>query len=131
MATNKTTKNYNIMPSEIDLFLDTTNTIKSTQNIKNQVQNAVASRLLDRLWYDPTYGIQIQEKLKRFNFNDFSRLEKLAENEILKDDRIASCTVSIEVTNINDSVNAVAYINVTVVPKGFSDLIQVNLGLPV
>lgn len=114
MTTNKTNKNYDIGQLEIDLFLDTTNTIRSTQNIKNQVQNAVASRLLDKLWYDPSYGIQIQEKLKRFNVDDLPLLAKQAENEILKDDRIGSCFVEILVTNLSDSVNSKAVVNVTV-----------------
>lgn len=114
MTTNKTNKNYDIGQLEIDLFLDTTNTIRSTQNIKNQVQNAVASRLLDKLWYDPSYGVQIQEKLKRFNVDDLPLLAKQAENEILKDDRIGTCFVEILVTNLSDSVNSKAVVNVTV-----------------
>ena len=118
------------MPFEVDLFMDTANTIKSTQSIKNQVQNAVASRLLDKLWYNPSYGIQIQEKLKRFNVSEYPLLAKAAENEILKDDRIASCNVEIVASNLTDSVNSVVSISITVSPKQFpNDSIPVNISL--
>lgn len=97
----------------IDLFLDVTNNVRSASGI-NIVRNAVVGRLIDKLWYDKTYGIQLPQKLLNVNGNiDYALLARQCENEIKKDDRVGKCSVIINPPDSDGNVT----VDITVVTK--------------
>jgi hypothetical protein len=67
------------------------------------IKNAMIGRLKDKLWYAPEYGYPLEAKIRANKTNDFSKISREAEIELLKDSRIATCTVKIikEDTTVN------------------------------
>lgn len=94
----------------MDLFLDLTRDMRATTG-KRLVINDLIGRLVDSLFYDPSFGIQLQNRLKRVNVKTLPNLETEVVNELERDDRVESVQCSIifdpSTNNINVSIAGV------------------------
>lgn len=100
--------------------IDVSSNLKETTDIKAQVLNVVYSRMLDKFWYAPEYGINLPQKLLNTQPLLYGIIAKQAENELMKDNRIASCKVYIA-QPIDNLVRV--YINVTAISNESFDVV--------
>lgn len=95
---------------DMDLFLDLTRDMRATTG-KRLVINDLIGRLVDSLFYDPSFGIQLQNRLKRVNVKTLPNLETEVVNELERDDRVESVQCSIvydpSTNNVNVSIAGV------------------------
>lgn len=98
----------------MSLFLDLSRNVKSSSGVQ-KVAEAIVGRLVDRLWYDPDYGVDLLTKLKTYNPINYPYLASECEREILKDDRIEDVTVTI---NYDENIKHVSVIVNGVVATG-------------
>lgn len=89
---------------DIDLFLDFTNDVRSCSG-KRLVINALVGRLVDSLFYEPSYGIQLPERLKRIEPATLGNLATEVERELERDDRVKFINCRIDFDENNKSVN--------------------------
>lgn len=89
---------------DIDLFLDFTNDVRSCSG-KRLVINALVGRLVDSLFYEPSYGIQLPERLKRIEPATLGNLATEVERELERDDRVKYINCRIDFDENNKSVN--------------------------
>lgn len=89
---------------DIDLFLDFTNDVRSCSG-KRLVLNALVGRLVDSLFYEPSYGIQLPERLKRIEPATLGNLATEVERELERDDRVKFINCRIDFDENNKSVN--------------------------
>lgn len=89
---------------DIDLFLDFTNDVRSCSG-KRLVLNALVGRLVDSLFYEPSYGIQLPDRLKRIEPATLGNLATEVERELERDDRVKFINCRIDFDENNKSVN--------------------------
>ena len=114
-----------IYPEITQSGLDCPQNLAVTTDLKKQIQNAVLARLLDEYWYDRSFGIKLPKLLMRSDPRQYNVIAKSAENEILKDVRIGTCSVFISQP---DSRNTV-YVKVNVTPINSDEVITVSVNL--
>jgi hypothetical protein len=81
--------------------------VKSSSGVQRVIE-AIVGRLVDNLWYDSSYGINLMERLRGSHIESYKSLEVEIERELLKDDRISDISVVIDV---NSSDNISIHIN--------------------
>lgn len=109
MATNKPKLDWlSPLGAGLSLWTDYSVNLKSVSG-KERVREAILGRLVDKVWYDPDYGVDLLGKLRTQNPTTYNSLASECEREILKDDRVEEADVSISYNENIDLVTVSVY----------------------
>lgn len=80
---------------DMQLHLDFTRTCAGVYG-RRLVIGDLIGRLVDELWYDPSYGVNLPRRLSRNNPKNYPSIAAEVERELERDDRVDSVECTIE-----------------------------------
>lgn len=90
----------------ISLFTDFSKNVKRSSGVDRVIESVVGI-LIDRLWYAPSYGIDLPWRINHDNPRTYNGLAAEAERAVLNDERVATCTITISQPDANNAVSVI------------------------